>query len=276
MAYTSDLVADKVTAGLKAKLLENVWRKPTEFGYHVYVNADTGNDTTGTGSQDAPFATVKHAIAWLFDNYHGRPNSTIVIDIQSDIDESNGAFYVQYHPYYLKITANGHNVKLGRFYIRNSIVIFDGVTFCHQSAHRCIGCVMSRVQLDNCSYESLIEGMHTFTPFYISCASYASINGLTANNTYSGPTFFMCSLNSILGMVGALSLTATNVTNTPFMTVTEQSEISYAATDGTVTWPGRKYQVEASALILTANKGEDYLPGEQPGVIADEQFSQVY
>lgn len=275
MVYTSDLVADKVTAGLKAKLLENVWRKPTEFGYSIYVSAQ-GDDTTGNGTQGKPFKTVSRAITWLVDNYIGRPNTNYTVHALTDIDETQAAYNIQFHPWHLKISADGHNVRLGRFYIQYSIVSFEGVTFCQSSAHRCVESVRTRVQLVDCFYENLLtEGNHSFSPFHFSRGSYATVRNLTGKNTYNGPSFFISALNSLLDISGNCTLTAETVTQGGgFLFAMEQSEISVGNRPTAVVWPGKKYVLDANSVIWTARAGEDYLPGDLPGTINDEH-SQV-
>lgn len=273
MAYTSDLVADKVTAGLKAKLLENVWRKPTEFGYHIYVNALTGSDTTGDGSQEKPFATITNSMVWLFDNFRGRPNSTLVIDCLTDLDESDVYFYVQYFPHLLKIRAQGHSVRMGRVTVQESGFSAEGVTFVHKSGVRCVETnTHATIVLTDCTYES--SGSQSFTPFACTRHSYMAIDGLTINNPDCSIAMFLASLTGHIGVQGNVTINGASGTGGAFCHVLENSGISITNATFTGEWTGKKYYLDASSVLYAGRKGDDFIPGNSAGTIVDE-FSQV-
>lgn len=212
-------------------------------------------------------------MVWLFDNFRGRPNSTLVIDCLTDLDESGDRVYVQYFPHLLKVEAQGRSVRMGRVTVAESGFSAKGVTFVHGSGVRCVDTsTHASITLTDCIYEN--GGSVSFAPFTCSRHSYMGINGLTINNPDCSIAMFLAGSTGHIELQGNVTINGASGTGGAFCHVLGNSEISIADATFTGEWTGKKYYLDASSVLLAGRKGDDFIPGNSAGTMADE-FSQV-
>lgn len=234
----------------------------------VYLNADTGNDSTADGTQARPFKTLNGFLDWLKGRKYA-PAEGVTLGFLSDYTESGETLAFIGNDTKIYIDGTGHNVVLNRVtcygaYMRFNNIKFTKILTVHEGS--CVVCgsaVFSATETD-----------------CISCYGNSCV-GFSGNVVFSGdaPTH-ICITTQYGGMVYFHGTGAITVTGNRLRMLSVMRNSSCAIYSGyTVNGAEGKtmqepYRVAQGSILNLYGRGGTMFPGEW-GVGVKDDYSVV-
>ena len=267
--FTSNLISDKLSYELSNKF----WKKAP---LNLYVSTN-GSDDAGNGTEQKPFASLTKALTYIKDNLILKGQGGLNVKFLTDYSYS-GSLYIfgqagNTGQGFINIDGNGHKVTLATgLNIYNSHVSFTDIDFetnanstnviliSWKSAVRFLGTINFTVKHDDkvliyCSYFSKFEN--------------ASNINVTVEDNKSIGRFVRVQRSAFvdLSYIDDKTISLNCSCSFAFFDVFSRGYVQAITNKFTGESKGQKYYCNTGGTISINGKGEDFLPGDEAGVI---------